>query len=113
MQPHIASTRCIPSSAMLTPPARLLSHKLSVAKSFQASRLHRCKQLAAVQSSEVLVNRVPASTAQQQVRFCKLLLSACCLHQSLRAPYCNVSETYKVEGPVCSTSYGSVAFGHA
>ncbi|KAL3135700.1 hypothetical protein ABBQ38_006171 [Trebouxia sp. C0009 RCD-2024] len=69
MKAHTASTCCTPSSAMLTSPARLL-YKLRAVKSLQAPRLRRsCKQLAAVQSSEMLVNRVPASTAQQQGMF--------------------------------------------
>lgn len=82
----MASTRCTPNSATLSPPARLWSHKLRAVKSLQAPRLLRsCKQLTVLQSSEMLVNRVPAGTAQQQVRFRTLLLSACCMQYSLNA----------------------------
>ena len=75
MEAYTASTRLLPSSAMLTPP---FLHKLSAVKLRQAARLHRnCRQLATVQSSVVLANHVRASAVQQQVRSCMLLLCTC------------------------------------
>lgn len=117
MTAHIASFRFTPSSAVLTPPARLLSQKLSAIKLLQTPRLHRsCRQAAAVQSSEVLVSHVPASTAKQQVRFC-MLWAACFMHYvllgSVQDPaMCpgRTSSTCKEGDSVCKYSLWAPAF---
>lgn len=101
---------------MLTPPTRLLSHKLRALKSLQAPRRrHNYKQLAAVQSSEVLVNRAPASTVQQQVRFCTFavfcLLHAVFTHCTRHVTAWTMQSLIESQGEDCSC-YGELTFGH-
>lgn len=103
MKAHISSNRPFSGSAVLTPLARLLSHKRSAVKLLQAPRLHRYfKQPAAAQSSE-LASRVPDSTAEhQQVR---LLLSTC--SSAKRDVLCLFALRFLICFSVASTSYSA------
>lgn len=72
MQLHVLSNKVFASPSTFESSGRQRKQAVLV-KPVQLPRLHRIRQwTAAAQASEQIVNRVPATSVEQQVQFCKL-----------------------------------------